>query len=104
MGLREYVRDPSQPEELPRVSSKGVAPFGYSYQNHRLITDKKELKVILSIYSMWLSGKSLRAIVVHLHHHKVHTRHGKKWTQQKVKLIIERHRKQIEKINKKTKE
>ncbi len=93
--IREYVPAPSLEDTWPKVSKRGVAPFGYAYRKNQLVMDTKEFKVVLSIYSMWLKGMSLKAIVIHLNWYKIPTRHGKKWNKEKVKTIIERHNRRV---------
>lgn len=80
----------------------GGVPYGYAYLEGQLLIDPKEYKNILKIYRQWQNAQSYRAIARHLNDQKITTRAGKKWTNEIIKRIIDRHESDLKKSKNKT--
>ena len=71
----------------------GSAPYGYRIskrgKKRKLVQDKKEMKVVRTIFRMHKKGMSLRAIAKTLNKEKVKTKRGGKWYASTVKGVLE---------------
>jgi hypothetical protein len=66
-------------------------PYGYAYLEGKLVIDPKKYKTVHEIYRQWQKRKNNRAIARNLNDQKITTRAGKKWTNEIIKRIIDRH-------------
>ncbi len=64
------------------------APYGYKYENGKLISKENELKVVKKIYEQYLNGKSLQEIVEWLNENGIATKKRKKWDKKTVSRIL----------------
>ncbi len=88
--LRTFDHANLKNAKKPKTSQHGVSPFGYSFQQGELVTDIKEYKTVLAILKLWQQGTPLNAIVAHLNTNNIPTRHGLKWNNGLVKIIIKK--------------
>jgi DNA invertase Pin-like site-specific DNA recombinase len=63
-------------------------PFGYNYEEGRLIINSDEAKIVKLIFQSYLSGMSIINIVDNLNNHDIHTKTGKKWGKQTIAKIL----------------
>lgn len=63
-------------------------PYGYEYENGKLIINSEEAKVVKMIFQLYLSGKSIGMIVNHLNDQGVLTKKGKHWGKQTISKIL----------------
>jgi transposase InsO family protein len=77
------------------VTKGGPVPYGYAYHEGKLVVDPKEYKVVLEIYRQWQKRKNYRAIARYLNDQQITTRAGKKWTNEIIKRIINRHERSL---------
>jgi len=66
----------------------GQLPFGYDYQNYRLVKNQAEQGVIRLIRQDRAGGLSLRQIVSQLNEHSVPSKSGGAWQANTVRLIL----------------
>ena len=70
----------------------GSAPYGYKIskkgRKHKLVQDKKEMKVVRRIFKMHKQGLSLRAIAKILNKEKIKTKRGGKWYASTVRAVL----------------
>jgi hypothetical protein len=88
--LRKFDHDTLTYHPKPKISNNGAAPFGYCFQNGKLIEDTKEYRTVLAILALWRQGMRMKAIASHLNANKIPTRHGISWNPNLVKMIIKR--------------
>ncbi|MBY0412704.1 MAG: recombinase family protein [Bdellovibrionales bacterium] len=81
------------------MAKGGPTPYGYGYLEGRLAPDPKEYKIVLEIYRQRKKLLSYRGIAHYLNDQKITTRTGKKWTNEIIKRIIDRHEHALKKIN-----
>jgi hypothetical protein len=86
------------------VVKGGPVPYGYAYLEGKLVVDPKEYKVVLEIYRQWQKRKNYRAIARYLNDQQIITRAGKKWTNEIIKRIIDRHEKSLKNTQEKNRE
>jgi len=91
VGVRTFRKNQKQSFNLTQVMRAGNTPYGTCYLDGKLVVDAREHQVVLNMYRMWLSGKSLRAIARTLNEQKIPTRFSKSWKHEVIKKIIERH-------------
>ena len=77
------------------IAKVGPAPYGYGYLEGKLAPDPKEFRVVLEIYHQWQKAQSYRAIARYLNDQKISTRADKRWTNEIIKRIIDRHREKL---------
>ena len=81
------------------VVKGGPVPYGYAYLEGKLVVDPKEYKTVLEIHRQRQKMKSDRAIARYLNDQKITTRAGKKWTNEIIKRIIDRHERSLKNTN-----
>ncbi len=64
------------------------APYGYRYEDGRLVGVKEELENVRKIYEMYLEGKSLQEIVDWLNENGVRGKKGGKWDKKTLSRIL----------------
>ncbi len=64
------------------------SPYGYVYNNGKLIGIEHELKIVRQMYEMYADGKSLEEIVKWLRMNKVEGKRGGKWNKKTVARIL----------------
>lgn len=64
------------------------APYGYRYENGRLVGIKEELDNVKEIYKMYLEGKSLQEIVDWFNEKGVKGKKGGKWDKKTISRIL----------------
>lgn len=89
--LRDFDRSTLKVPTGKKHNETGGSPYGYCYHEGKLVKDKREYRIVLGIYTLWKKGMSAKAIVEHLHIKKIFTRMNKKWTQEGIRRIIQRH-------------
>ena len=68
----------------------GQLPFGYDYQNYRLVKNQAEQNVIRLMGRAWAEGLSLRQIAGQLNERLVPSKDGGTWQANTVRLILAR--------------
>jgi hypothetical protein len=68
----------------------GVAPYGFTNVDGRLVENPIEQKVVRRICEMWALGLSFNAIAKKLNQLEIKTRSGKTWEHSIVSNIINR--------------
>jgi site-specific DNA recombinase len=63
-------------------------PFGYDYEEGKLIINEKESQVVKNIYSWYLDGKSMGEIVEMLNNAKVPTKNQGIWAKKMISTIL----------------
>ena len=63
-------------------------PYGYDYKDGVLKILPKEAEIIRSIYSQYLSGKSMNEIVIMLNSSKIPTKRGGFWAKKTISTIL----------------
>ena len=63
-------------------------PYGYNYENGKLIKNVEEAKVISNIYSSYLSGKSMGEITKILNSTNIPTKKRRIWAKKTVSVIL----------------
>lgn len=91
---RENIRQRTQ-AGLHRVASQGRwangrPPYGYKIEDHRLVPDENEAKVVKTIFTLANKRHSLVAICEHLNAQGIPTREGKRWRFGNVARILHR--------------
>lgn len=64
------------------------APYGYVYNNGKLVGVEHELNVVRKMYEMYIDGNSLDDIVKWLNEHNVRSKKGGKWNKKTVARIL----------------
>ena len=64
------------------------APYGYRYENGKLVGIKEELDNVKEIYKMYLEGKSLQEIVDWFNEKGIKGKKGGKWDKKTISRIL----------------
>jgi hypothetical protein len=78
------------PKDGRNRTHPGQLPFGYDYQNYRLVKNRAEQGVIRLIREGRTDGQSLRQIVDQLNESLVPSKDGGAWQANTVRLILAR--------------
>ena len=78
------------PKDGRNRTHPGQLPFGYDYQNYRLVKNQAEQNVIRLMGRAWAEGLSLRQIAGQLNERLVPSKDGGTWQANTVRLILAR--------------
>ena len=98
IGVRTFRKGQQQSFDRTQVMRGGNTPYGYCYLEGKLVVDARERQVVLNMWRMWQSKKSLRAIAQTLNERKIPTRFSKSWKHEVVKKVIERHEQDLKRV------
>ena len=84
------LRRCSIPKNGHNRTHPGQLPFGYDYQNYRLVKNQAEQNVIRLMGRAWAEGLSLRQIAGQLNESLVPSKGGGTWQANTVRLILAR--------------
>ena len=84
------LRRCSIPKNGHNRTHPGQLPFGYDYQNYRLVKNQAEQNVIRLMGRAWAEGLSLRQIAGQLNERLVPSKDGGIWQANTVRLILAR--------------
>ena len=63
-------------------------PFGYDYEDNKLMVNKQESEIVNKIYSLYLTGKSLGFISELLNNQKINTKRRGFWAKKTISSIL----------------
>ncbi len=84
------LRRCSIPKNDRNRTHPGQLPFGYDYQNYRLVKNQAEQSVIRLMDRAWAQGLSLRQIAGQLNERLIPNKDGGTWQANTVRLILAR--------------
>ena len=76
-------------ERVKQGGYVSVPPFGYKYENSRLIPDETEARYVKYIYNQFLSGTTMIQIAHELNDLGIKTKRGNVWENRTVKYILD---------------
>jgi DNA invertase Pin-like site-specific DNA recombinase len=63
-------------------------PYGYNYEDGKLIINQKEAEIIKEIFNRYEKGNTYKKIVEYLNEKKIHTKRGGKWAKSTILAIL----------------
>ena len=88
LNLAEEVKK-GMTEKATRGEYQTTAPFGYKWENHRLVPEPKEAKLIDFIFNQYATQKmGLRSIAIHLNELGIKTKRGNDFQNRTVEYIL----------------
>lgn len=91
VGIRTSANNQSKCQSSPLGMKSGSTPYGFTYLEGKLVIDPNEYKNVLEIYRLRQKEKSFRAIARSLNERGCRTRLAKKWTNEIIKRVYDRH-------------
>lgn len=88
-GMQQKAQTPNErldPNRSPYLGSGH--PYGYYYQNNKLIVNQEEAQTVKRIYELYIKGRGLGKIADYLKKNKCPTKHGGVWDKRKVSNIL----------------
>lgn len=66
----------------------GIAPFGYMWENAKIIINDKKASIVKEMFSLYLNNNSLQEIADNFNNKGILTDRNKVWTKQSISVIL----------------
>jgi DNA invertase Pin-like site-specific DNA recombinase len=66
----------------------GSAPFGYEWDNAKIVVDEEKSKCVKDMFHMYMAGKSLQQIADHLNAGGIRSERGNEFSKQSISVIL----------------